>query len=70
VKELDSDIVVLVGDIFDTNKRNWPDAVTDCVAELANRKGIFYVTVCKQPELFFLVNCLFFRAITSTLMAK
>lgn len=42
VKELDSDAVVLAGDIFDTTKL--PPGVMDCIGGLANRRGVFYVT--------------------------
>ncbi len=55
MKQLDSDLVVLVGDVFDTSMHNWPEAVTDCIGDLFNRRGIFYVTVRMRFLLFFLL---------------
>jgi hypothetical protein len=44
VRRLDSDIVLLIGDIFDTNKNKLAPSVAKCVGGFANRKGMFYVT--------------------------
>ncbi len=44
VRHLNSDIVVLVGDIFDTTHAHMPSGIAECVSSFANRKGSFYVT--------------------------
>ncbi len=44
VRRLDSDVTVLVGDIFDTNIEKLPPSVAKCVSGFFNRKGLFYVT--------------------------
>ncbi len=44
VRRLDSDLVFLVGDIFDTSFDKLSEAATRCVTSFHNRKGLFYVT--------------------------
>ena len=44
VAKLDSDIVVLVGDIFDSHFEKIPKMVSQCVGRLRSRHGVYYVS--------------------------